>query len=829
MKIILNLWIVSLLCISSPIIYASEKISISGKITDKETKEPVAGATIYFPDLKKGGTTDKNGFYKITNIPSGKFLVEIKHINYAIQVLKIEISGETKMDFELEASHKELTEVVITGVSVATENAVNPVQTTTLNKIWLNQNSSTNIIDAISYKPGISQITTGVGIAKPVIRGLGFNRVITLHNNMRQEGQQWGNEHGIEIDEFSIDRVEIIKGPGSLIYGSDAMAGAVNLLPPSPTQEGKINANFMTSFHSNNNQFGYSLQNQGNINGIHWLLQGTRKQAGNYSNPYDGKVYNSGFNEMNLSGSAGIAKKWGYSHINFSSFNQNVGIVEGERDSSGRFVKPIVIADTMLGEEPVTDEDLTGYKIGVPYQSINHRHISSTSKFILRKSRLAVTFGFQQNQRKEIEFHEHAHDAHTHIEEEAGIHLLLNTFNYNFIYHLPETNGWEPSFGINGFQQFNTNKGEDFLIPEYSLFDAGIFGVTRKSFEKLHLTGGLRYNTRSLTAKELLLNAEGESTTVQDSAAEIKFSSFNNTFSAVAGSVGVSYLFKKEIVGKVNISNGFRAPNIAELGSNGAHHGTFRYEIGNKDLKPETSLQIDAGFLLNTKHISFQLGTFQNTIRNYIYIQKLNSISGGDSLIIDHNDSLPAFKFVQGDANLLGGEVTLDIHPHPFDWLHFENSFSYVQGIQNNQPDSTKYLPFMPAPRIQSELRVQFKQVGKILRNFYANGELDYFFEQNKIYSAYGTETKTPSYSLLYAGMGTEMVNKNGNTLFSIYFSATNILNIAYQSHLSRLKYAPENPATGRKGIFNMGRNINFKIVIPFTWKSPKEENTHTK
>lgn len=797
--------------------------SLSGKITGKESKETLVGASIYFPDLKKGGTTNNDGLYKITDLPAGKFLIEIRHIGYSIQVLRIEINGETKMDFELEESHKELNEVVVTGVSAATEKAINPVQTITINKISLNQNSSTNIIDAISHKPGMSQITTGAGISKPVIRGLGFNRVVVLQNNIRQEGQQWGDEHGIEIDEFSIDRVEIIKGPGSLIYGSDAMAGVINFLPPNPIEAGKINANFMTSYHSNNNQLGYSLQNAGNIKGVHWLIQGTRKEAGNYSNAFDGKVYNSGFNETNLNGSVGIAKKWGYSIMNFSTFNQNLGLIKGERDSSGRFTQQTIIADTLLGYQTLTSSELKKGDIGIPRQQINHHRISSTSNFILGKSRLAVTLGFQQNHRREIEFHDHGGK----IKEEVGLYFLLNTINYDIAFHLPELNGWETSVGVNGFQQSSVNLGEDYLIPEYSLFDAGVFAVTRKSFDKLHLSGGLRYNTRSIDAKELLLNSKGNATTLQDTTATLKFASFNNTFSAIASSIGASYQFKEKVIGKINVSSGFRAPNIAELGSNGAHHGTFRYEIGDPNLKPETSLQIDAGFLFDTKHISFELGAFQNTIQNYIFSQKLNSVFGGDSIgVVDDGVPISAFKFVQGNANLLGGEITIDVHPHPFDWLHFENSFSFVQGVQNNQPDSlsagqagTKYLPFMPAPRFQSELRAQFKKAGKALRNFYVNVELDYFFEQNQFYSAYGTETKTPSYSLLNAGIGSDVVNKKGNTLFSIYFSATNILDVAYQSHLSRLKYAPENLATSRTGVFNMGRNFNIKLVVPLALK----------
>ncbi len=790
--------------------------SLSGKITDKETKETIIGANLYFPDLKKGTAADKDGAYKIIDLPAGKFLLEIRYLGFATQVLKVNISGETKMDFEMEESHTPLNEVVVTGVSVATEKAINPIQIISIDKITLQQTSSTNIIDAVSNKPGMSQITTGAGISKPVIRGLGFNRVLVLQNNIRQEGQQWGDEHGIEIDEFSVDRVEIIKGPGSLIYGSDAMGGVINFLSPNPVEEGKITANFLTSYHSNNNQMGSSLQNAGNIKGFHWLVQGTTKDVGNYSNAYDGKVFNSGFNEKNLNGSIGINKKWGYSHINFSTFNQNLGLVGGERDSLGNFIKTVAVNDTTLEEQTVTNSDLKGYRLSMPRQGINHHRISSNSSFIIGKSRLGVTLGFQQNHRREFEMHLHE----GRIEEGAALYFLLNTINYGITYSMPELRGWETSLGVNGFQQTNSNKGEEFLIPEYSLFDAGIFAVTRKSFGKLHFSGGVRYNTRTINSQELLLNSEGEPTTQQDTTTEQKFSAFKNTFSALAYNAGASYSFTKNVIAKLNIASGFRAPTIAELGSNGSHEGTFRYETGNPNLKPETSLQLDGGFLFNTKHISLELDAFSNSISNYIFAQKLNSASGSDSVAVDEGgDTSAVFQFVQGNANLYGGEITLDIHPHPFDWLHFENSFSFVQGMLANQSDSTRYLPFMPAPRFQTELRAQFKKVGNNLRNFYVNAEWNYFFEQDKIYSAYGTETKTPSYSLLNVGIGSDVVNKNGNTLFSIYFTATNILDIAYQNHLSRLKYAPENQLTGRTGVFNMGRNISFKILIPLDFK----------
>ena len=184
--------------------------------------------------------------------------------------------------------------------------------------------------------------------------------------------------------------------------------------------------------------------------------------------------------------------------------------------------------------------------------------------------------------------------------------------------------------------------------------------------------------------------------------------------------------------------------------------------------------------------------------------------TGGDSL----TDDFSTFKYSSGDANLFGGEFSIDLHPHPFDWLHFENSFAFVQSTQNNQSDSTKYLPFTPAPKFSSELKAVRKKLGKNLANTYIKIGVDNYFKQNKFYAAFGTETETPGYTLLNFGIGTDMIIKN-RTLFSLFISVNNITDVSYQSHLSRLKYESVNNVTGRTGVFNMGRNFSFKIMVP--------------
>jgi iron complex outermembrane receptor protein len=268
---------------------------------------------------------------------------------------------------------------------------------------------------------------------------------------------------------------------------------------------------------------------------------------------------------------------------------------------------------------------------------------------------------------------------------------------------------------------------------------------------------------------------------------------------------------------KANVAQGFRAPTLSELASNGAHEGTNRYEYGQQNLKSEKSLQFDAGIEADYTHFTFSLNGFYNRIRDFIFYRRLNSVFGGDSILIDQGEELEAFRYNQNDAKLSGFEVVFDLHPHPLDWLHFENTFSFVRGKFLQAVANSNNLPMIPAPEWRSELRANFTKAGKSLRNLYVSFEADKTFNQNKPFTGYNTETATAGYTLLNAGFGTEINNKN-RTVLSIHLAANNITDKAYQNHLNRLKYADVNNVTGRRGVYNTGRNFSIKLNVPFSF-----------
>ena len=296
-----------------------------------------------------------------------------------------------------------------------------------------------------------------------------------------------------------------------------------------------------------------------------------------------------------------------------------------------------------------------------------------------------------------------------------------------------------------------------------------------------------------------------------------QFAALQKNYTNISGSIGFTYKITEQFYFKMNFARGFRAPSISEITSNGAHEGTIRFEYGNVNLKPEINHQLDMGIELNTKHIGISITPFFNRIDNFIYYRKIASLKGGDSTLLekDSKETLYAFTYNQGTAIVYGGEAAIEIHPHPLDWLHIESDFSYLNNQKLNHPDSTKYLPFMPPPRWVNEIKTEWNNLGKNIKSFYIKGELVYNFAQDHFFKAYDTETRTPDYTLINAVTGVK-IKQSEHVVFEINAGVNNIMDIAYQSHLNRLKYLPINLSTGRQGVFNMGRNIFVNVAVRF-------------
>ena len=680
--------------------------------------------------------------------------------------------------------HLKLNELTVTGVTGDTKlkHATAPVSLITPQ--ILKATAATNIIDAIAHQPGISQLTTGGSISKPIIRGLGYNRVVVMSEGVRQEGQQWGDEHGIEVDGSSVNSVEILKGPASLMYGSDAMAGVVILHPQAMMPEGTIRANISSEYQTNNGLFGYNLSAAGNQHGFVWDARYSQKMAHAYKNKYDGYVPGSQFAERAGRLMLGLNKSWGHSRLTWTAYHLTPSIVEGERDPE-------------TGDLECTTDNVKTYSKALPFQQVKHYKLVWDNSFNLANGYLKTIIGYQQNRRQEFE----------EEMEEYELYFKLHTLTYDIRYLTHEFNGWKVSTGVGGMFQRSVNKGEEFLIPDYRLFDFGIYATASKSInEHWTLNGGVRYDHRRLHGDALLEEDEW------------RFNDFTRHFNGFTGSIGAVCNINEHFNLRMNLARGFRTPNMSELASNGVHEGSIRYELGSQQLKAEYSLQADLGLDFTSQYVSAQLSLFVNHINNYIYTHRIPQ---------EIEEGYLTYAFTQGDARLAGFEAGVDIHP--IHSVHFSNTFSMVNARLLHQAASTKYIPFTPAPRWSSELKWELQHHShstvmhhhsnhtphrSLLNNLYIATNLDCFLRQSHIYSADDTETATPAYALIGLSAGTD-IQLNRKKVAELYITADNLLNNAYQSHLNRLKYADINNVTGRHGVYNMGRNITIKIVIP--------------
>lgn len=792
---------------------------IKGYVKDKNDNSPLAGVVISMPSLNKAQMTNENGYFELSNISDGNYIVEFRLLGYQTLSKRIQIIGsDVNLDITLSPSAREIDEVVITTAADVVQQKENPLPIKTLDFNQLNEQPSNNIIEAIGKKDNVWTLSTGQDIAKPIIRGLGYNRTLVMVNGLRQEGQQWGDEHGVEIDQYSIEKAEIIKGPGSIMFGSDALAGVVNFIPYKVHEDG-FHGKYLGLYQQNNQMIANSLLLSYKKKDYSFYIQGAQKDASNYQNARDGKVFNTGFNERNISALFQVNKQWGYSQFFASAFHQKLNMPEGDRDSSGIFLKFVKVNDTTISDAPVTNSDLNGYKFFIPYQQIQHYRFQNYSVFSLKNSDKIITnIGYQYNIRDEYGPDKLLEKSKDENEENHGnLSMHLHTIPYQFKYIKSLDSTQLLSFGVTGMYQVHINKGEELLIPDYNLLDAGGYVFYQKNFEKWTLAGGIRYDVRNINANTMYTDTTGKYEPDKNLSASNgikKFSGFSNMYHNISASIGGTYKGWNKWLFKWNIARGFRAPSISELSANGAHEGTVRYEYGNINLKPEISHQVDIGLSYNGEHFLMEISPFANYIQNYIYYRKLSSQLGGDSLITQDGESLWAFTYGQYNALIYGGEVNIDIHPHPLDFLHIESNFSYLQGSMLNQSDSTKYLPFFPPSRWTNGIRTEWNNLKGMVKRFFVNAEAMYVFPQDKFFKAYNTETYTPDYTIINVSAGARFKYYKNKTL-TLIAGVNNLLDAAYMDHLSRLKYVRPNPLTG-KGIYNMGRNIFVRLIVDF-------------
>ncbi|GAB4316366.1 MAG: TonB-dependent receptor [Bacteroidales bacterium] len=692
--------------------------------------EPLTGVTVYLPELNKGTFTGNDGSYLLSDIPNGKLKIQFSFVGYTTAYKELNITNqEVTLDIILKPTVLQSEEVVITGGYISSQDE-NAVKIEVLRAGEIDLAGTPSFSEALTKVPGVDMISKGPGVGKPVIRGLSMNDILVLNNGVRHENYQYSSHHPLGIDEFGIDKVEIIKGPASLLYGSDAIGGVINFIGEKPASVGRIEGDYNLKLFSNtlgmSNNFGIRAAHGKFFGGIRAGHQTHADflQGGGAFAP------NTRFNSISVRTNAGYTGKHGTFRLFYDYNTLNSGLAEDE------------------AVEQITER---GRKNEIFYQQFNTHLVSSQNLLYLGKYKLEADASVQNTEL--IHFGE---------VNENEIQMNLTTVSYNARVHFPAGKASEYIAGLQGFNQINVNthNRETILLPDALTQNYSAYTLFKHSFfDRLTLQAGLRYDLRRLST---------EAVDIPDDSSAYR-PALEKSYGSFSGSAGFTFHLSKKLLLRANLASGYRTPNLAELTSNGPHE--LRYETGNENLLPENSFETDLSLHYHNYLVTFDLALFYNTISHYIFIAPTGEVS---------STGLPVYRYMQSDSRLYGGETGIHLHPEAFEWLHFESRFSYVYGEQQNG----SYLPFIPASNLQFDLR---GETGRLLfmHQVYAGIATTTAFAQNR---PAPEETATGSYTLLSLKAGGKI--KAGNTHFILGLSVNNLLDTHYTDHLSTLKEA---------------------------------------
>ena len=749
---------------------------LKGKVTDKATGKGIEAVNIFIPDYQKSATSNESGDFSIDGLGKGIVKIQATILGYKSVVQTLDLTNTTDVNISMELSTKELEEVVITSNSSKLQDNI-PYTVNVISKSELQATGSPSLMDALSKQPGVDKISLGTGINKPVIRGLSFNKILLYAQGTRVENQQWDDHHDLGISDVGVDKVEIIYGPSALMYGADALGGALIFQDEKPAVAGTTVGDANLGFYSSS----LGLNADAGIKGASkTLFYSARLGAqshvsfhqGELENPPagtdpDGFAPNSKWNSTTGKAAIGMSKSWGVSKLSYSYFNRMSGVVE---DESGQLPNP-------YDEEEQMDRD-----IEAPYQDVTTHIVSVENTILTGKSKLNINVAYQINDRKEFEPIVDPNDSTKKLPDLA-IGLLLNNTTYDIKWSSNANKSLGITIGSQGLFQDNKNNGPEILVPDAKVSDVAGFVLLRYDLPKWNFLCGFRYDSRHIEATAPI---DEDTVNGRRSALDIK-----KDYNPVTGSLGLAFHPNKQTTLKANFASGFSAPNYAELGTYGKHEGTYRFEIGNTDLKVEQNMEGDLGIIWENESVTLHANGFSNKIKDYIY-----TTPTADSIFTDAG-GFKVYTITQNDATISGGDFGFDIHPKTAKWIDLKATFALTRGTL----DAGGNLPFIPADKIISEIKFS-KTKFHYLMQPYISLVVNSYFDQ-KMNSEF--ELPTKGYTLLDVHVGSQL--KIGKHIADVSIFCSNLANVAYFSHLSLIRTI---------GVREMGRNIGFQVHIPF-------------
>lgn len=743
--------------------------TVSGTVTDGETGDVLPGVSVFLPTQDIGATTNIAGRYELILPSEGTFRTVFSYIGYKTETRSITVRGGTALDVVLTPSFVEIGDVTITAQATASDVLSTPQSTAIVDEDLLARTAGASPLDALDQIAGVRLLRTGPAVAKPVIRGLTSQRVLVIADGVRQEGQGWGDEHGPEIGSGAVDRIEVVRGPSSLLYGSDALGGVVqtiqrDLFATESSLEGNLRLTGLTA-----TQQGSGDLTLGGRSG-NWAYEGRLGllRAGHVNTPND-LILNTA--QEQTTGSVRLGREFqngGHVVLHGSGFTSTLGLFEPD----------------LLGEEG-EELNLGRYDIAEPFQEIQHLRGQAEIELPLGSNRLEVRTALQQNRRNEFGHHhgeeeeEHEgeeHEEEHHEEEEPALTLHLTTATADVRLHHRPVGRVFGTVGVSGMWQQNETLAEETLIPGARTLNGAVYVTEELVLPTLTFDAGLRFDVRSLE---------------NDASEELNLMAGSRSYTALTGAIGAAWQPRGDLSIAANLGRAFRAPQLIELFGNGVHEGTLRFERGSADLSPETSLSLDGVIRYLTPHMYAEVSGFVNQISQYIFPRATSEIDPQSGLLI--------YQYGQADARLVGGEFRVDIHPHSFHGLGLHVAGDITRGT--NQ-ETSEPLPFVPPARLQTALEYKVEDTGPAEDLEFRLGPT-FVASQNR--AELPEEVPTDSYVSWESSVSATFYG-NGFSVSPV-LSVENLFNADYVDPMSRFR---------PYGVSAMGRNVRFSVRVGF-------------
>lgn len=760
-----------LLGISTVIKSQDCNLVLKGTVRDEDNSENLGFAVVSSVSGDKVVQTNEQGEFVFKDLCPGSYQFRIQHVGCRDTVFTIELNRSRRITVKLPHSLNALHDVEIVGKHEDTK-ATQTIHT--LETKDLDRSRGQNLGEQLKQLSGVTTLNTGPTIAKPMINGMQGYRILILNNGIRQEGQQWGNEHAPEIDPFIAQKLSVIRGAAAVRYGGEAIGGIVLVepgdLPDTASVTGELNA-----VGSTNGRGGAtSLQLQGYFDQLKyfkWRIQGTLKKSGNLQTPAY-YLKNTGTEEQNFSYALGYhRKKFGLS-LYYSQFNSRIGIFSGAHIGN--------LTDLYAAFNRSKPQDsLAGfsYEIDRPMQNIAHELIkASMDVHTGPRSRVVLNYAWQYNIRQEYDKHLPRNNYLASLNKPESDYRIT-TQTAELYWEHDYIRSFRGKFGLQGMHQGNIYK-ERFFIPNYLNRTLGAFAIERFIRPEYELEAGMRYDYKRLQSY-YYIDKEPQSPDL--------------TFTNFSYNLGGIYKPSSFLRINMNVANGWRAPAVNELYSNGLHHGIGAIERGDRDLKTEYCTNVIATAQVALKKFQAELSGYLYDFRNYIYYLP------GERPELTIRGAFPVFNYRQNDARIGGGDLSLKYELISF--LNLKIKGMWVRGVNT---DLGQPLIYMPADRYEAGITLKIKNSG-IFRDNYIEPAYLFVDKQTRVPEGVDFAPPPAAYHLFGLNAGTTLTLKKQQ--FILTFSIQNAANTIYRDYLDRFRYY--NDATGV--------NYTLRLRIPFT------------